>query len=169
LSTNSYWGPDYGGSVIWSSTPDGLSGSGSGGTFTFNPNASTPTSYVVTARSTLLTNCYDTCTVNVVKVDIEADLKDQPPTGKTYASGINTNSIVLKLNGTQVTPTITDITDGKHVHYKPACSELNIPGNNTVELKVRDNANAGVALGGDVNDAGNETATAPVSWSFTLP
>jgi hypothetical protein len=73
LSTNSYWGPDYGGSVIWSSTPDGLSGSGSGGTFTFNPSASQPTSYVVTARSTLLTNCYDTCAVNVYRVELTPD------------------------------------------------------------------------------------------------
>jgi hypothetical protein len=107
--------------------------------------------------------------VTILEVDIEADLKDQPPMGKTYASGINTSSIVLKLNGTQVTPTVTDITNGKHVYYKPSCSELNIPGANTVELKIRDNANAGVAPGGSINDAGNATDPDPVSWSFTLP
>ena len=105
----------------------------------------------------------------VLKVDIEVDLKDQPPSGKTYASGINPNSIVLKLNGTQVTPTIADITDGKHVFYRPAFSELNIPGNNTVELKVRDNANAGAQQGQNVNDAGNPTDPDPFIWSFTLP
>jgi hypothetical protein len=70
LTTNSYWAPEYSGSMTWSSTPTGLSGSGSGGTFTFNPNALTSTSYVVTARSTLLTNCYDTCTVNVYRVEL---------------------------------------------------------------------------------------------------
>jgi hypothetical protein len=73
LTTNSYWAPEYSGAMTWSSTPTGLSGSGSGGTFTFNPNASTPTSYVVTARSTLLTNCYDTCTVNVYRVELTPD------------------------------------------------------------------------------------------------
>jgi hypothetical protein len=71
LSTNSYWGPDYGGSVIWSSTPAGLSGSGSGGTFTFNPSASPPGEYTVKAWSSLLTNCIDICTVRVLKVRIE--------------------------------------------------------------------------------------------------
>jgi len=115
----------------------------------------------------------ETADVTVVDVEIEADVKDEPPPGKTYASGINENSIVLKLilklNGIEVTPTITDITNGKHIYYKPACSELNLPGTNTVELKVRDNANAGKEPEQNINDAGNPTNPDPFTWSFTLP
>jgi hypothetical protein len=71
LTTNSYWAPEYGGTVKWTTVPAGLSiiGTPTGGTFTFNPSNSPPASYVVTARSSLLTNCYDTCTVRVLKVD----------------------------------------------------------------------------------------------------
>ena len=72
LTNGCYWAPPgSGGDVTWSSSPAGLSGSGSAGTFTFNPSASTPTSYIVTAQSTLLPICTDTCMVRVLKMDIE--------------------------------------------------------------------------------------------------
>jgi hypothetical protein len=73
LKTDCYWGSDAGGSINWSSSPAGLSGSGSGNTFTFNPSNSTPTSYVVTAQSSLLANCFDTCTVRVLRVGLIPD------------------------------------------------------------------------------------------------
>jgi hypothetical protein len=100
---------------------------------------------------------------------IQADIIDVPPPNKTYASGINADSIILKLNGTQVIPIISDIPNGKHVYYLPSGRELNHSGNNTVELMVRDNANAGVLAGQDINDAGNPTDLDPFTWEFTLP
>ena len=66
LTADSYLG---GGTVEWTSVPPGISGSGT--SITFNPSGLTPTGYVVTARSSVLTNCTDTCTVNVIKVEIE--------------------------------------------------------------------------------------------------
>jgi len=54
-----------GGTAIWSSVPAGISSA------TFNPSSLTPTQYVVTASSSVLPGCTDTCTVEVIKVDIE--------------------------------------------------------------------------------------------------
>jgi len=140
------------------------------------PNSAGPVTVKVTATDSPLyddslvnPDPTDSITVYVVEVEIEADVKDEPPPEKSYASGINENSIVLKLNEIEVTPTITNITNGKHIYYKPACSELNLPGNNTVELKVRDNANAGKEPDQNINDAGNPTSPDPFTWSFTLP
>lgn len=100
---------------------------------------------------------------------IQADIVDVPPPNKTYASGINADSIILKLNGMQVIPIISDIPNGKHIYYLPSGSELTHSGDNTVELTVRDNANAGVLAGQDINDAGNPTYDDPVTWSFATP
>jgi len=100
---------------------------------------------------------------------ISADVVDRPPQGKTYASGVNENSIVLKLNGTEVTPTVTAIPGGARIRYNASPGELNSPGTNTVTLAVRDNANAGAQQGQDPNDAGNETDPDPFTWSFSLP
>lgn len=66
LTPDSYLG---GGTANWTSDPVGVSGSGT--SIIFNPSGLTPGAYVVTARSSVLPNCTDTCTVNVVKVDIE--------------------------------------------------------------------------------------------------
>jgi hypothetical protein len=69
LTTDSY---DGGGGVTWTSSPSGLSPAfGSGNTLTFNPSNSVPTSYVVTAASSLLPSCTDSCVVDVIKVDID--------------------------------------------------------------------------------------------------
>jgi hypothetical protein len=60
-----------GGGVTWTSSPAGLSVVGyTASTFTFNPSNSTPTSYVVTAWASALTNCMDTATVNVYRVEL---------------------------------------------------------------------------------------------------
>ena len=66
LTADSYLGD---GTAEWTSVPTGISGSGT--SITFNPSGLTPTGYVVTARSSVLTNCTDTCTVNVVKVELD--------------------------------------------------------------------------------------------------
>jgi hypothetical protein len=153
--------------ILVSSSGDQTAILDSNGTLHFGQNDGG--SYRIRVESLDLPSCYDEKTVNLVKAEIEADLKDQAPAGKTYASEINPDSIVLKLNNTQVTPTITDISGGKHIYYKPDCSELNIPGNNTVEIKMRDNANAGVKEDQALNDAGNPTEPDPVTWTFTLP
>lgn len=81
LTTNSFWADAAGGSVVWSSEPAGkLGGVGyNNSNFWFNPRSSTPTTYVVTARSSLLPNCYDTCTVRVVKVDLDGQELQSPP------------------------------------------------------------------------------------------
>ena len=71
LTTASY---DGGGGVTWTSSPAGLSVVGyTASTFTFNPSNSTPTSYVVTAWASALTNCMDSATVNVYRVELTPD------------------------------------------------------------------------------------------------
>jgi hypothetical protein len=68
LTVDSYLGN---GTANWGSTPSGISGNGTD--ITFNPSSHTPTTYIVRAQSSLLTNCFDTCTVTVLKVEsIEA-------------------------------------------------------------------------------------------------
>jgi len=68
LTTDSYPGD---GTVHWTSVPSGITNSGT--TITFNPSNLTPTQYVVTAKSSVLSECSDTCTVNVIKVDLDVD------------------------------------------------------------------------------------------------
>jgi len=65
--TDDSYSPD---GYTWSSSPSGLSGSGSGSTFTYNPSNSTPGTYTVTCESSGLSGCDDQCTVTIVKVDI---------------------------------------------------------------------------------------------------
>jgi hypothetical protein len=107
--TGSYWAPEVEGDVIWSNSPTGLSGTGSGGTYTFNPSASTPGTYVVTARSSLLDNCHDTCIVRVLKVELFRDdactkiLDDWPaesgkPRSPKYVFGAE-NGIYVQVTG----------------------------------------------------------------------
>jgi RHS repeat-associated protein len=81
LKTDCYWGSDAGGDINWSSSPSGLMGSGIGNTFTFYPNTSAPTEYVVTAQSTLLPNYTDICTVRVYTVDIVSTNFSRIPCG----------------------------------------------------------------------------------------
>ena len=66
LTADSYLGS---GTANWSSQPLGISGSGTA--ITFNCSSLTSTTYVVRAQSSLLTNCYDTCTVTVVMVEFQ--------------------------------------------------------------------------------------------------
>jgi hypothetical protein len=66
--TNSYWD---GSSVIWTSTPAGLSpAGGAGATFTVNPSNSVPTNYTITACIAGMTNCATTAQMSVIKVDV---------------------------------------------------------------------------------------------------
>ncbi|MGI6086807.1 MAG: hypothetical protein ACOYCD_02500 [Kiritimatiellia bacterium] len=55
--------------VNWHSQPTGISGTGTN--ITFDPSSLAPTTYTVVASASLNTNCFDTCTVTVVKVEIE--------------------------------------------------------------------------------------------------
>ncbi len=57
-----------GGTAVWSSVPEGISGRGNA--ITFNPNSLDPGEYVVTARSGIVSTYFDTCTVRVIKVKI---------------------------------------------------------------------------------------------------
>ena len=68
LTPDGYLG---GGTANWTSDPVGVSGSGT--SITFNPSGLTPGAYVVTARSSVLPNCSDTCVVQVIHVEITPD------------------------------------------------------------------------------------------------
>jgi hypothetical protein len=70
LTAASYWGPS---GVTWTSTPPGLVGIDVSATnvFVFNPSASTPGAYLVRAWANDQTNCHDSATVNVLKVDLD--------------------------------------------------------------------------------------------------
>jgi hypothetical protein len=70
LTAASYWGPS---GVTWTSTPPGLVGIDVSATnvFVFNPSASTPGAYLVRAWANDQTNCHDSATVNVLKVEID--------------------------------------------------------------------------------------------------
>jgi len=57
-----------GGTAVWSSVPEGISGRGNA--ITFNPNSLDPGEYVVTARSGIVSTYFDKCTVRVIKVKI---------------------------------------------------------------------------------------------------
>jgi len=85
LTTDSFLG---GGTANWTSVPNGISGSGS--IITFDPSSLTPTQYVVTAASSVLSGCTDTCIVEVIKVDIAP--------GSTNVCYTNT-SVTLNLTG----------------------------------------------------------------------
>lgn len=78
--TNAWWqqtsatlnlasGCNYGSGVTWYSVPVGISGTGT--VITLNPSALSPTTYVVRAYADEMTNCYDTCTVRVIEIDIQ--------------------------------------------------------------------------------------------------
>lgn len=86
---------------------------------------------------------------------IEADLKDEPPAGATYASGIDDTQIWLRLNDNNISPTLISIDNGYRLSYTPASNELNIPGTNTVKVSIKDKA-------------GNQNSPNPTTWSFTI-
>ncbi len=71
LTDDSFLGSYYYNTANWSSEPAGISGSGSN--ITFNPSEITATQYIVTAVSSEYSGCSDTCTVDVIKVDIEPE------------------------------------------------------------------------------------------------
>jgi hypothetical protein len=110
----------------------------------------------------------NTVTITVVPVIIEADIVDEPPACGTYASGVNLASIVLKVNGIQVSPTITNIQYGYHLKYEPTTSQI-FSGTNTYSIRCRDLANAGAPEGANKNDYGNSTDPDPLVRTFTLP
>jgi hypothetical protein len=89
---------------------------------------------------------------------IEADIVDEPPTGSTFASGIDQSSIVLKLNGNRVTPSIAPIQNGFHIYYVPSANEVH-SGPNLVELEGSDNAVGDGTVGNQTSD----------SWPYVLP
>ena len=55
------------GGYVWSSAPAGISGRGA--SITFIPSSLNPGTYTVFAKSAAHPECYDTCTVNVLKVE----------------------------------------------------------------------------------------------------
>jgi hypothetical protein len=71
LTAASYWGPS---GVTWTSTPPGLVGIDVSATnvYVFNPSASTPGAYLVRAWANDQTNCHDSATVNVLKVEMKS-------------------------------------------------------------------------------------------------
>lgn len=70
------------GGYMWT-CPAGLSGSGSGTTFTYNPSASTPGTYTVTCKSANCSVTTDSCTVHIVKVIFDIDPVDNIIRGAT--------------------------------------------------------------------------------------
>ena len=62
------------GGYVWSSSPAGISGRGS--SITFNPGTNPPGTYTVYAKSAAHPECLDTCTVNVINVDLRVDESD---------------------------------------------------------------------------------------------
>lgn len=91
LSADSYLG---GGTANWSSDPSGISGSGT--SITVNAANLSPTTYVVRAQASLLTNCYDSCTVTVVKVEFITPAGD--PTNAPIDSGDGQNEFTFLTN-----------------------------------------------------------------------
>ena len=132
-----------------------------------DPTTATLSNINVVGNYTAKAECGDSDMMLLRAFDpsIDIDVKDKPPTGATYASGINPSSIILKLNGVEVTPTITPITDGYHIHYTPSLAVLNPPGQNTVSLIVRDYANAGREEGQEAWECGNPLSDSPYTWS----
>lgn len=70
LTSDSYLG---GNTVNWESTPAGITGSTT--SITFDPSTLSPTTYIVRAQTSPLTNLYDTCLVHVLKIDMAMDGK----------------------------------------------------------------------------------------------
>jgi hypothetical protein len=109
LTADSFLG---GGTADWTSEPSGISGSGTN--VTFNPSGLTPTTYIVRAQSSLLTNCFDTCTVTVVKVEVEKCSSNFLPQG-----GSNNNTTTIRVFVTPSTAkgkfkfTLYDVSDEK--------------------------------------------------------
>jgi len=89
---------------------------------------------------------------------IEADVVDRPPTGATYASGIDPNDFndySVRLNGYSISPTKTTISNGLHFRYEAHSEEL-VSGTNTVSVTLFDRAT-------------NETSPDPFTWTFQSP
>jgi len=94
--TNSYWGSA---GVTWTSSPAGLTNvvvSPDGSTFTFSPSNSLPTNYTIRAEITGFTNCYDTTTVTVCKVEIDTP----PPTNMIVCDSANLHAMGQPSGGT---------------------------------------------------------------------
>ena len=97
------------GGYVWSSSPAGISGRGSG--ITFDPATLPPGAYTVHAQSAAHPECLDTCTVNVLKIDMVTPAGD--PVNAAVQSGDGQNEFtystaspgVLTMNlKAQVTP-----------------------------------------------------------------
>lgn len=106
--------------------------------------------------------------VTVATVIVEADIIDELASGSEFASGVNPESVLMTLNGIEVTPSLTEIESGYRVRYGPATTELS-SGTNQVSIRARDLANAGTPEGEDPNANGNETDPDPFTWSFSHP
>ncbi len=74
LTADSYLGES---GVVWTSTSPGIAGSGS--SITITPSNLPPDQYVVTAYSLLQSTCSDTCTVNIINVELTAHRPSTPP------------------------------------------------------------------------------------------
>ena len=88
--------------VNWHSQPYGISGTGTN--ITFNPSSLAPTTYTVVASASLNTNCFDTCTVTVIKVEVVSvdATSDIGPTKINYRvipSGVSIPSVTFTAPG----------------------------------------------------------------------
>jgi hypothetical protein len=96
-------------------------------------------------------SCVATSSITVLKVDIVVDLEDQEVNG--VRSGLKQDTLRFDLNGnmipasnltlqpTTVTVDGEQITTNLKVTYLPSCSELNLPGSNTVKVDIDDMVN----------------------------
>ena len=114
LTTDSYSPNGF----VWSSTPPGISGTGS--SITFTPTNLSPNAYIVKAKSAdLPDSCYEECIINVIRVESllpdvgqEIDDQDGNPDTKTFVASISSNA------GDVVTVTAIP---------NPSISEANLP------------------------------------------
>jgi hypothetical protein len=132
--------------VSWSG--GGTPSTQSGGA-TFTTCWSTTGTKTVTARCGTPTATWDkTIDVTVVEVELQATLEDQEVNG--VRSGLDETTLVFQLNGTAIpnaslsltktTETIDGVTvlTKLIIEYSPSCSELLIPGTNTVQVDIDD-------------------------------
>lgn len=100
------------------------------------------------------------------QVVFQADVVDLPPPGSTYASGVDSQTIVVTLNENAVSPNLQTIENGFRITYRPATSELNPSGQNTITLEAYDRA---VGFLRTPDSPGNPLVPNPSQWTFSTP
>ncbi|MBE6382870.1 MAG: hypothetical protein E7049_07665 [Lentisphaerae bacterium] len=118
-----------GGQAVWSSSPAGIAGCGR--SVSFNPSSLEPGEYVVTAKSSLIDDYYDTCVVKIVRITLDgfnpahtwargrycsvechqtqcrAEVEPEGETGITYSIVDDPCGAVIDSNTGVVTPGLT--------------------------------------------------------------